>query len=86
MSLHLVQDADLVYAEAMVSQLRTALLAKMHPSSGFDAEALAIKALGDSADYCRPSCGYLETGECSAGDGCGGRNGCLCRHDDTAAV
>ena len=75
---------DLDEAERVMGSLRRALQGVVHPSGGFDAERAAVAALEDAADYCRPSCGFLENGTCSTGDldVCG----CPCQHDNPAAV
>lgn len=76
-------DTDVAIAEQHAADLAHVVAQFLHPSVGFNADRAAIAALADWRDYCRPSCSYLEHGECAMGeDLCG----CPCRHDDTAAV
>lgn len=74
---------DLAEAEAAAGALASALARFLHPAVGFDADRAAIAALEGWRDYCRLSCGFLETGECAMG---GDLCRCPCGHDDAAAV
>lgn len=76
-------DTDVGQAEDLAANMAGVLGQYLHPSVGFNADRAAIAALEEYRNYCRPSCGYLEEGDCALGiDLCG----CPCRHDDTAAV
>lgn len=74
---------DVAQAEQHAADLAFALAQVLHPSVGFNADRAAIAALEEYRNYCRPSCGYLDEGDCGLGfDLCD----CPCKHDDTAAV
>lgn len=76
-------DADLGQAEELAASLAAVLGQFLHPSVGFNADRAAIGALEEWRNYCRPSCSFLEEGDCAMGtDLCS----CPCRHDETAAI
>lgn len=72
---------DLHHAEDMIQQLMHAL-ATARPHLVGDPLTTALHALDAAETYCRPSCGYLDTGECHDGGDDIDTCGCLCQHDE----
>lgn len=70
---------DLAAAEDLAAVLAKALDA-MLTDSGFVADAKAVDALAEFSGYCRPSCRYLDDGECHSPDPA--TCGCICGHSD----
>lgn len=78
--LRLALNADLEGAEDLAGVLAKALQDVLDAACGFDATRRALDALAEFSGYCRPSCGYLDDGECHAEDPA--RCGCFCGHAD----
>lgn len=78
--LRLAVDADLECSEDLAAALAHALTAMLDSECGFDGTTAAIDALAEFSGYCRPSCGYLDDGECHTEDPT--RCGCICGHTE----
>lgn len=73
---------DLESAEDAAGTLAAALAAVLADPFDSDARSTARALVSTWGDYCRPTCGFQDDGECMEGDCCG----CPCGHEPAESV